>query len=268
VAGVGALLFAEATAVVALAALGSRPPFAVPAAGLRAWLRDTDPVDAVAAVTRVVALAMATWLLVSTLVYVLLRVTRASAAAMVVARGLVGPVQLLVDRAFVAAVTSGSVMLAASSAALAQTTPAPVSSPPAVTATVAPPPSVRTGRGAPLAALPGRATTATPTTSTATAARPVPTSTVALAPTAGTPPKVPRPTVTASTQVVVAGDNLWSISARHLAAARGVAPASLAPAEIAPYWRQVCDANRDTIASGDVNLIQPGEAVELPTPPP
>ena len=34
--------------------------------------------------------------------------------------------------------------------------------------------------------------------------------------------------------------------------------------EIARYWRTVCDANRDTLRSGNVDLVYPGEIVTLP----
>jgi hypothetical protein len=54
----------------------------------------------------------------------------------------------------------------------------------------------------------------------------------------------------------VAGDNLWSIAAAHIGARRA--------ADVAPYWRQVVDANRSTLRSGDPNLIFPGELVALP----
>jgi hypothetical protein len=54
----------------------------------------------------------------------------------------------------------------------------------------------------------------------------------------------------------VAGDNLWSIAAAHIGARRA--------ADVVPYWRQVVDANRSTLRSGDPNLIFPGELVALP----
>ena len=68
--------------------------------------------------------------------------------------------------------------------------------------------------------------------------------------------------------VVVQGDNLWELSATALAHATGRARAALADAEIAAYWSAVCEANRATLASGDVNLIHPGEVVVFPSLPP
>ena len=84
---------------------------------------------------------------------------------------------------------------------------------------------------------------------------------------------MPAPTsvvaVVASTQaevVVVAGDNLWELAARHLASTSARARADVRDAEVAPYWARVCDVNRDHLASGDPNLVYPGERVLLPPP--
>ncbi len=61
--------------------------------------------------------------------------------------------------------------------------------------------------------------------------------------------------------VVEKGDHLWSISATELERRLTHRPSS---AEIAPYWRQVIEANRDRLRSGDPDLIYPGETVLLP----
>jgi len=58
--------------------------------------------------------------------------------------------------------------------------------------------------------------------------------------------------------VVVEGDHLWKISARHLGK-------EVSNEEIAPYWRVVIDVNLPRLTSGDPDLIYPGEVVELPT---
>lgn len=59
------------------------------------------------------------------------------------------------------------------------------------------------------------------------------------------------------TVVVQPGDHFWKISERRLADTA---------APIGPYWRRVVEQNRDTIRSGDPDLIFPGEVVELPAP--
>jgi hypothetical protein len=74
-------------------------------------------------------------------------------------------------------------------------------------------------------------------------------------------------TVAPADEVVVApGDNLWELSARHLALVHARARDDVSDAEVAPYWARVCDANRDRLASGDPNLVHPGERVVLPPP--
>jgi hypothetical protein len=64
--------------------------------------------------------------------------------------------------------------------------------------------------------------------------------------------------------VVVEGDNLWTIAAARIARTSGRSPADIPDAEVAPYWIRVCDENRARLASGDPNLIVPGERIVLP----
>ena len=76
---------------------------------------------------------------------------------------------------------------------------------------------------------------------------------------------VERPRTSTTTTVVVApGDNLWELSAAALARGTARERAAIADDEIARYWRTVCDANRDALRSGSVNVIYPGETVALP----
>ncbi|MEX0698532.1 MAG: hypothetical protein WD895_06150 [Acidimicrobiia bacterium] len=63
------------------------------------------------------------------------------------------------------------------------------------------------------------------------------------------------------TVVVEKGDHLWSISADHLEEGLTRLPSD---SEITPYWRDVIEANRDQLRSGDPDLIYPGETVVLP----
>jgi hypothetical protein len=41
-------------------------------------------------------------------------------------------------------------------------------------------------------------------------------------------------------------------------------PSALTNREIAVYWLKVCSVNRDSLRSGDPDLIYPGEIVKLP----
>lgn len=58
--------------------------------------------------------------------------------------------------------------------------------------------------------------------------------------------------------IVVSGDNFWSI-------AEDAAGPGADLRTITDYWRALLDANRHHIASGDPNLIHPGETLTLPT---
>jgi nucleoid-associated protein YgaU len=63
--------------------------------------------------------------------------------------------------------------------------------------------------------------------------------------------------------VVEPGDHLWKISETEVARRLG---RSARPDEVAPYWLSVIDANRDSLHSGDPDLIYPGESITLPAP--
>lgn len=88
---------------------------------------------------------------------------------------------------------------------------------------------------------------------------------VALAQPAGSPSFVPvsmsQPRPGDTSVVVEPGDHLWKISEEHLA---GVLGRHAEDAEVDPYWRSVIETNRDLLASGDPDLIYPGETVTLP----
>ena len=111
-----------------------------------------------------------------------------------------------------------------------------------------------------------------PTTPTAPTTPDLPTpSTVPPDPAAGVPsspaPSTPAPppsTPVPAVHTVAEGDNLWRIAAQHLAAVTGRDRAALPVAEIAAYWVRVCDANRATLRSRDLDLIYAGEVVTLP----
>jgi nucleoid-associated protein YgaU len=87
---------------------------------------------------------------------------------------------------------------------------------------------------------------------------------VASLPAAPAPVPKPAPIPMVASVVVVAGDNLWELSARHLAAATGRARPDVGDGEIAPYWVAVCEQNRGALASRDPDLILPGEVVTFP----
>jgi nucleoid-associated protein YgaU len=66
-----------------------------------------------------------------------------------------------------------------------------------------------------------------------------------------------------SSEVVVGpGDHLWGIAERALSQRLGRAPTD---AEIAPFWSQLVEANRDRLATGDPDLIFAGQVFRLPS---
>ena len=221
----------EVSAVLALVAAGRSPMLSVPFGDLGPWLRDGDPATVVVALTRWAALLGAGWLLGSTVLYFAASVVRAPAAVRAVAWSTLPAVRRTIDAACAVSVAT-SVVLAPAVAAGAR-----ADDPPSVSV-------VRDGRG--LAQLPPDNTAAPPATAVVGASVTT----------------TPREVV--DTVVVAPGDNLWLLAARRLAHATGRDPASVPDAEVAPYWVRVCDVNRDRLASGDPNLVFPGEQVALP----
>lgn len=64
---------------------------------------------------------------------------------------------------------------------------------------------------------------------------------------------------------VESGDHFWHIAEQTLLEAWGRPPTDR---EIAPYWRQLIDANRDRLRPpGDPDLIHPGQHLTIPAPP-
>src|SRR4051794_33335564 len=163
----------EAAAVVSLVAIGRAPGLAVPVRHLGPWLRDGDPATVMMSLLRWVALVGATWLLVSTLLYVVASMTRVPAAVRAVRWSTLPAVRRAVDAACAVSVAA-AVVLAPTGAGAAQ-----ASDPPSVSL-------VRDGRGIDdgLAGLPPDTTrpapsTAPPTTTVGVTATSTSTRTVA-----------------------------------------------------------------------------------------
>jgi hypothetical protein len=253
--GLLVLLGTEALAVVGVHGLGARAPFNLPLTDLEPWIR-AAPADALAAALRVVALAAAWWLLAATALYV---------AACIVGRrgrGRVGravggfsarvtprAIRAAVDRAFATSLAVGALLVPLGTRAVA----AEDRSPRVVV-------DVRDGRDrasiASLPTAPERASPPTPPPPSAPAEQ-----------TAGpetSPPPPPAASTDVSFVVVTPGDDLWSLSADALGRATGRASDTLRDDEIGRYWIAVCDANRSSLRSGDVNVVYPGEVVVLP----
>ncbi|HVM00771.1 MAG TPA: hypothetical protein VM324_15890 [Egibacteraceae bacterium] len=234
--GLAALLAGEVGALRLLHRLGELPWLAVGWDDPAAWLAVVPAEDAVMAALRVVALAGAYWLVITTGCYTLARAARLPAAARSVGWATLPVVRRLADRAVAVALAGSTVTLGVPGLATAT-----IVAPPAVTAPADLPgePAVEQGgsRGDPPPwAGPGDGTRET------VGAEPGGTGP------AGTP---------AAYHVVAPGENLWAITAASL----GGSPSN---AEIHPRWQDVVAANRDRLRSGDPDLIHPGEEVLLP----
>jgi nucleoid-associated protein YgaU len=61
------------------------------------------------------------------------------------------------------------------------------------------------------------------------------------------------------------GDHLWNVAERVWAEAHGHVPTA---AQVAPYWRQLVEANRATLADPEnPDLVFPGQTLTLPNVP-
>lgn len=226
--------------LVAMSALGHG---ALAAPDLRApgswsgWLADRTAPEAAMAILRVVVLALATYLLVVTVLAVVLRLGHA---------GRLVTVADVVTLPFVRSLVQAGLGVGLAGAALAAV---------GTMAVDAPGP-----RGAPTAA--DAALVSSVSSGDAVMQR---------LPPEGAPPvmqKLPaadRPSGD-RTWTVAAGDHFWSISSQVLAESWGRVPSDQ---ELTPYWEQVVEANRGRLADpGNPDLLFPGQELVLPAPPP
>lgn len=216
------------------------------------WLARTTPDAALLAAGRIVVLAVAGWLLLSTLLALAaqacLATARAPEAIVVLARGIHRCSPAIVCHAVGGAVLVGLVT-GASAPSPAPAGPRPSAAAHPVIAAVGDRPGVvplgpvRDGRVAPGLRVPPPA--------------PAPPTPAPLAPSA---PSGPPTAPVADRHVVRPGDSLWTIARDRL---QGLGLATDDGA-VGRYWRMLCDANRDGLTSGDVDLVYPGEPVDLP----
>lgn len=236
-AALATLLAGEAAAVGVLHRLGRLRWLRVGWEDPATWLAAVPAEDAVMAALRVVALAGAYWLLVSTAAYTFARAARVPAAVRSVRWATLPLVRRVADRALALVLAGSSV--AVGTPALAAVT---VVAPPAVTAPHTLPGDPPADRAA------------SPPAPPPAPAGPAP----AEAPGEPAPAEPAAPgAAPAGTHTVAPGENLWAITA-------GALGGTATNADIHPRWLEVVAANRDRLASGDPDLIYPGEQVLLP----
>lgn len=246
-------LAALVAVIVGFTALGGgalAAPALTDPAGWGAWADGRDPVVATAAVLRLVVLALAWYLLGTTLVGALARLARWGALVRV-ADVLSVPAVRRVLQASVGAGLAATVVVS-SSGLPAPAGPAPQG--PTISA------AAGQASSAGMDVLPPPGLAPVPTAPTEAAA-PVP-----VAPLPPEPAESPASADTADAAedlvTVAPGDHLWAIAERHLAAVRGV---DVPEAEVAAYWVRLVEANRGRLVDpDDPDLVLPGQRFVLP----
>lgn len=249
--GIGVVVGLPLIVIRALHGMADHRWFQIDWADFGGWMASTDLVDAITALSRPLALGVAYWSLIGTLLYLFAVLTGSERLINAVAPFTLPVVRRLADR-----VVAGSIAVGVIATPLLGTTgslsaepgvaaPAPVAAdyvPAALTVTAAPLP---------------------PPEPVSVTQRPV------AAPVSEPPqqpeqvPMVTQPTVGQVEVTARAGDHLWGLAERRVSEVLGRAPSD---PEIAPYWRAVVEQNRATLRSGDPDLIHPGEVVVLPDP--
>ncbi|MDP8927967.1 MAG: LysM peptidoglycan-binding domain-containing protein [Actinomycetota bacterium] len=289
------LISIELSAIAALHRLGRVPGLAVDRRHLSTWLIASSTEDVLAATLRLVALACAYWLLLSTTLYIAARLAHLPAAVRALEWATLPAVRRLADRAlavaFVSSTLTGGAGVAWAGAA------APFEAPlvvlgvkePALPPELQPPPPPTLEVPCPQPLRDDSGLVLPPPTAPQPDVAPprvlVPPTTHGLLippnpqtspdPPAGSPGgqhdmpteatnAVPKssPANAEEFHEVARGDNLWHIAASTLRRRHGYD--EVTNRRIAAYWRTIIDANRHGLRSGNPNLIFPGERVALP----
>ena len=216
------------------------------------WLTNTAPEDAALVAIRFVAFVLASWLLASTVAYLLARVSRVPALVAGVRWATLPGVRALVDGTVAVSILGGAFFAGPAGAQV----PSPVVIELSAGAHQYTPVAAGDGAGVASAA----STTTTPVADGAPAfavaePQPVPPTAVADTP------------VTAGQWAVAEGNSFWVIATSVLTDAWGRPPTD---AELVPYWEHLIGVNRSRLVPppGDPNLIFPGQVFEIPAPPP
>ena len=239
-------------AVIALHRLGSLDWLRIDFGDLEGWARRSRIEDAFAAVLRYVALAGAYWLAISSLAYLLARLSGISRLIDATAVLTLPAVRRVTDRLVIGTLAVSTL----AGPAIAVSTH--LSDRPVVTA--ADPIAVRLG--ADQADVDQDVVIDLDAVDEATLAELVP---PAPAPPTRETGETGGETISIRADshlevIVTEGDHLWALAERRVSSVLG-RPA--ADHEIAPYWRQVISSNPE-LRSGDPDLIYPGEVIVLP----
>ena len=222
------------------------PPLAAPDE-LGRWLERREPAEAAVAVVRLIALALAWYLLVATVAGVAARAT-GSAPLVRTVEALSTPLV----RRLVAGVVGLSLAATAGGGGVALAHPARAAAPPQAEPMHLLPPDAPSEPPR-MRLLPPGGIAAPPLPSTPPAAAPAD---------AGATVALPAPS---RTWTVRPGDHLWGKAEAVLAESWGRAPAD---AEVDPYWRAMVAANRSRLRDpANSDLVFPGQELAVPAPP-
>ncbi len=252
------LLLLEVGAVIVLHWLATWNAFRVDWSNFDTWIESGPIEDVVGGLLTVVALAIAYWLLVSTLAYIAASFSRRPGAIRATGWMTLPPIRRMVSRTVALSIAASSIAVplgpavadlalsSHSTTVVVEVDPDGVMRPPGTE-----PPA---DEGEEDARSAGTDSVLPPHLEEPTDQRPDP----------GLERETQPTLDPAATYIhkVVHGDHLWSIACQHLEAVFG--RTDLGEHEIAPYWVRVIDANKSTIRSGDPDLIYPGEQVVLP----
>jgi hypothetical protein len=235
---------------------------------------NAPPEDAVVAVARLLALALALWLLATTAIYALARASRVPALLRAVQWTTLPSVRRIVDGVLVTTIVAGSTV---APSALASAAPIPDSRPVVdLEQRLTQPEPVRLPAYQPHAA--GDFAGSAPVYQPRAAGDPPPTATAVGSPPNTAPPPDPTATVVPATPAlrtpapVIAtytvrpGDSLWRIAAHRAASESAHLVPGIGQDEVRTYWTHLVAINRDRLRSRDSNLIYPGEVLLLPSP--
>jgi hypothetical protein len=262
-ASLAALVSCEVAALLALHHLGSYEVAAVEWGDVSGWLARSRPENAIVAVVRLAALALAGWLTASTVLYAIAKTTRIPGLVRGVRWATFAPVRRMIDGAVATTLVVGSTLGTAGVATATPTSRTAVVvqlDEPDVAVDASPVYQPRpAGDGAQLGYQPTPAgDPSRRPTSTVGSEAPLP---------RNRPERSkhePSPVPVTATYVVRPGDNLWTIAEQHLTESTGRPNRGFATDEVSAYWLQIVEANEDRVQSGDPNLIVPGEHIELP----
>lgn len=228
---------AVVVAAVVLVAAGRGPlaPPPVSPRGVAQWLEERDAVTVAFSLGRLVALAWLAWVVALSLLTATARGIGAAGVARVVAAGLPPVVRRAVVGAGVGSMlTLGGPTVAAAGAA------SPV--------------SAAQGDGtATMSVLPDEPARPEPA--------PAPDSGDGVAAPVGAASRASEASAPPDEWRVAPGDSFWSIAVELLGDALGRAPTD---GEVAPYWRQLVEVNRSRLATGDPDLLFPGQVLTVP----